>query len=673
MAQVSYPGVYIQEVASGVRTITSVGTSVTAFVDFFREGPMNKAVEVFGLSDFDRVFGGIDARSEASYAIAQFFLNGGSSALVVRTHSAAGLNLLASATAGVRGTVAVASPALVEFSALSDGDWGNTLRVDINHRTADPAKFFNLTVTRYASKEKTAAPIGQEKFLNVSLDANSSRDVVKVLAADSKLIKATVPSPTTLVPATNGTRSGDLSGLTQTQLNTLGGGKRLKVQAGAGNVFEATLPTWAAGEVTTLFQLASRLEQAIRTATDTDTTANQPTPPALTGATVTVVGNARLVVTAGRGDPNREVTDTLVFSNATGPADNAAATMKLFGGSGTSAASENVQQYPLGSALADAAAYDQGTVGADGVAPTADALVGAVADANDRGIYALRKADLFNILCLPRAAAIAAEANGDTQMRQIVEKAIAFCESRRAFMLVDIPETINDVAEIKDWLDTHGNFRSRNSALFFPRLKIADPANDYRLDSFAPSGTMAGIFARTDSDRGVWKAPAGIEATLRGVDDVDYKLTDAENGVLNPLAINCVRTFPVYGMVSWGARTLDGADQKGSEWKYIPVRRLALMLEESLFRGTKWVVFEPNDEPLWAKIRLNIGAYMMSLFRQGAFQGTNPKDAFFVKCDAETTTQDDRNKGIVNIEVGFAPLKPAEFVVIKIQQIPGDL
>jgi hypothetical protein len=184
---------------------------------------------------------------------------------------------------------------------------------------------------------------------------------------------------------------------------------------------------------------------------------------------------------------------------------------------------------------------------------------------------------------------------------------------------------------------------------------------------------MAGIYARTDSARGVWKAPAGIEATLDGVAELDAKLTDAQNGALNPLGINCLRTFPIYGNIAWGARTLEGADQIGSEWKYLPIRRLALMLEESLFRGTKWVVFEPNDEPLWAQIRLNVGAYMMSLFRQGAFQGTSPKDAFFVKCDSETTTQDDRNKGIVNILVGFAPLKPAEFVVISIQQIAGDL
>jgi hypothetical protein len=196
---------------------------------------------------------------------------------------------------------------------------------------------------------------------------------------------------------------------------------------------------------------------------------------------------------------------------------------------------------------------------------------------------------------------------------------------------------------------------------------------DSQLEIFAPCGVVAGVMARTDAARGVWKAPAGIEATLSGVSDLTVNMTDGENGQLNPLGINCLRSFPVIGRVSWGARTLEGADQLASEWKYIPIRRLALMIEESLFRGTKWVVFEPNDEPLWANIRLNVGAYMMSLFRQGAFQGTSPKDAFFVKCDAETTTQNDRDNGIVNIVVGFAPLKPAEFVVIGIQQIAGQL
>jgi hypothetical protein len=165
------------------------------------------------------------------------------------------------------------------------------------------------------------------------------------------------------------------------------------------------------------------------------------------------------------------------------------------------------------------------------------------------------------------------------------------------------------------------------------------------------------------------EAPAGIEAGLSGVQKLQVNLTDGQNGDLNQRGINCLRNFPVIGQVVWGARTMRGADQLADEYKYVPIRRLALYIEESLYRGTQWVVFEPNDEPLWAQIRLNVGAFMRDLFRQGAFQGSSPRDAYFVKCDADTNPQIDIDRGIVNIHVGFAPLKPAEFVIIKIQQI----
>ena len=150
-------------------------------------------------------------------------------------------------------------------------------------------------------------------------------------------------------------------------------------------------------------------------------------------------------------------------------------------------------------------------------------------------------------------------------------------------------------------------------------------------------------------------------------------LTDAESGTLNQRGVDALRTFPVYGPVIWGARTCRGDDQLGSEWKYVPVRRTALFIEETLFRSLKWVVFEPNDEPLWAQIRLNVGAFMHDQFRKGAFQGSTPRDAYFVKCDKETTTQSDINLGIVNVVVGFAPLKPAEFVIVKLQQMAGQI
>lgn len=182
-----------------------------------------------------------------------------------------------------------------------------------------------------------------------------------------------------------------------------------------------------------------------------------------------------------------------------------------------------------------------------------------------------------------------------------------------------------------------------------------------------------GWHARTDRDRGVWKAPAGADATLNGVHELAYALSHAEDAGMNALGVNCLRLFPAFGVVAWGARTLHGADSAASEYKYVSVRRLALYVEESLARGLTWVTFEPNDQALWAQIRSNAGAFMNVLFRSGAFHGVSPHDAYFVKCDSQTTTQADIDRGVVNILVGFAPLKPAEFVEIRIQQLAGQV
>lgn len=269
--------------------------------------------------------------------------------------------------------------------------------------------------------------------------------------------------------------------------------------------------------------------------------------------------------------------------------------------------------------------------------------------------------DLYNLVCIPGLtdAGTIKTLEGD-------------CRRRRAFLIVHSPQG-ETVSTMPSKVAALAGSDAMNAALFFPWVSAPDPQQQQALRDFPPCGFVAGVFARTDAQRGVWKAPAGSEAGLNGAAALTVAMSNAENGQLNPLGINCLRNLPVYGMVVWGSRTLHGDNDRASEWKYIPVRRTALFLEESLYRGTQWVVFEPNDEPLWAQIRLNLGAFMHNLFRQGAFQGTTPKEAYFVKCDKETTTQTDINSGIVNILVGFAPLKPAEFVVIKIQQIAGKI
>jgi hypothetical protein len=314
----------------------------------------------------------------------------------------------------------------------------------------------------------------------------------------------------------------------------------------------------------------------------------------------------------------------------------------------------------------------QATKGNDGSALTATQYEGSVDE--KKGIYALKKADLFNLLCIPPAT------RGTDTAITTYQKAMALCEEHRAFLLVDPPAAwaanpvqavTNAIAGLKT-LGLTGK-SARHAALYFPLVKEADPLREGQIDNFVPCGIIAGVMSRTDTERGVWKSPAGIDASLNGVQGLQVNLADKENGLLNPLGINCLRNFPIAGPVVWGARTLRGADQLADEYKYIAVRRTALFIEESLYRGTQWVVFEPNDEPLWAQIRLNVEAFMHNLFRQGAFQGSTPKSAYLVKCDKETTIQNDINLGIVNILVGFAPLKPAEFVIIKIQQLAGQV
>ena len=363
-------------------------------------------------------------------------------------------------------------------------------------------------------------------------------------------------------------------------------------------------------------------------------------------ATVAVVDTA-LVLTPGGDDRS------VRFS----PSGGGATVLRLTGGVGEVV---NLAAYRLGTGPT-VAAQQSAVGGADGSPPTDTEIQGS--RALKTGLYALEDVDLFNILNLPEVTNAGVLAN-----------AIAYAEERRSMILLDIEAAVNNFDDARDWLGdpAHAALRHRNAVAYFPRVSMADPLQGNRTRLFANSGLIAGLYARTDAARGVWKAPAGIEARLRGVQALDYVLTDPENGVLNPLGLNCLRSFPVFGPVCWGARTLLGADALASEWKYLPVRRIALYIEESLYRGTQFVVFEPNDEPLWAQIRLSVGSFMNGLFRQGAFQGKTPQEAYLVRCNSSTTTQADIDLGIVNIQVGFAPLKPAEFVIIQIQQLAGQ-
>lgn len=524
--QPTYPGVYIEEVSSGVRSIAGVSTSITAFVGGAKRGKVNEPIDCFNYGEFERRFGGMWSNSPMSYAVNDFYLNQGSHVIIVRLFKEKAMDAnpsgVATITKGVDGALEADALKLV---AENPGEWGNKLKVKISYPTdTEAAKeyvknypgigendLFEITVT----DEGTNAV---EKFSNVIVkDGGGARRVDRVLEESSNLIRF---NPAEVLPA------------------------------------------------------------------------NKPPEGVWEGQK------------GHDGDPPDEVD---------------------FKGS------ENAKT----------------------------------------GIYALLKTDIFNILCIPPNTL-----DGNTHT-DVWKAAAAFCAKQRAFLIIDSPSSWDDnldgaAAKVKDEQSNNAIIslaNAANAALYFPRIRKPDPEMDGQLGTFVPCGAIAGIMARTDTNRGVWKAPAGIEASIAGTTELTVKLTDDENGLLNPIGVNCLRTFPVIGRVAWGARTLRGADQLSDDYKYIPVRRLALFIEESLFRGTQWVVFEGNDEKLWAQIRLAVGSFMQRLFRQGAFQGTSAREAYLVKCDSETTTQDDINQGIVNIVVGFAPLQPAEFIILKIQQI----
>ncbi len=278
------------------------------------------------------------------------------------------------------------------------------------------------------------------------------------------------------------------------------------------------------------------------------------------------------------------------------------------------------------------------------------------ASADDLALLANVK-EPINLLCLP----------GITDASSLFAAA-AFCESHRMFLIADTAKSATP-PDIENTIANSQLPKTNSGAAYYPWINIPDPLNNNQPRLSAPSGAVAGIYARMDLNRGVWKAPAGTEASFQAIKGLSRAINETELSHLNSLGVNCLRVTPETGIVVWGARTLAGSDQANSEWKYVSVRRLFIFLEYSIVQGTQWAVFEPNDEPLWTRIRDSVSAFLYGIFRAGAFQGTTQQQAYYVKCGRDTMTQNDIDQGIVNIQVGFAPLKPAEFVIIRITQL----
>jgi uncharacterized protein len=831
----SYPGVYLEEIPSSTRTVTSVTTSATAFADFFARGPVGQAVKVTSFRDFTRAFGGLDTRSEASYGIYQYFNNGGATAWVVRAtdgavaasfdvdvliptlgESAAAADTAAgnartaadaaatAANAAAEGTSEAvlqsfeAANATLEAAAQTQKVADETKKAASDPNAGTKAGDMTSAATsagEAAQKAKEAAQLtlaavaavdGAETAAELTelsgTAAASAQDASKAAQDAAKAAQAaakTVPKEVTAqadinaaaTAANTAATAADTAAKAAASAQSSAGGDDSEESADdlAKNVGEVATQTSAAATATNeaakaTAQTAQELQIAIQQATassgkvaiDAQTAAiaaaeaaevaaeaaeaaqeaadaaaaADPNDPASKALVSDAVAKAAAAAKAARKASQQAVAAQQASDDVEATAHSlqlqvAAANPGAWGNQlriaiqGTPAASGtpefklDVQQlavvsgkskvvaqesylnlsldpnatryaphvvndasalvqltyvgepvhgaYPQDVAQWQSLGVDGGDHGDDGGLPAATAL-------NDAYVAALSRIspDTFNIMCLPITAKYSVpEAN------TALSQAMQFCEQNRAFLVVDPPPSVTTVADVESWSADLRNAEGYSGALYFPRLVIPDPLREYRPREVGPSGTVAGIYARTDLQRGVWKAPAGIEAVIEGA-DLAVKLTDNDSGDLNPLGINVLRSFPIYGNVVWGARTLAGADQLQSQWKYVNIRRLTDYIEESLFQSLKWVVFEPNEELTWSQIRLQVNSFLAGLFAGGAFAGATPDQAFFVHCDATTTTQTDIDNGIVNIVVGYAPAKPAEFVILQIEQIAGQ-
>ena len=781
MVQVSYPGVYIEEVPSGVHTITGVATSIAAFFGRTAKGPINKAVRCLSMSDFTRGFGGPHPDNDLAQSVRQFFDNGGTDCYIIRVaHNAERASVI------LKNQV---ENDVLEAVAKNAGNWGNAIYLEVDYNTPNPDDTFNLRVIHKVGDTLIAS----ENFTNLSMDPASARYAPPFVTQSSKIIdlngfgnepstdgysesrrpfnRADLLDDLNLLvytdqcssfkisindspyinidlgeDSTSFNETDNIEDQIEQRINTLLNDNPDTI----GLIVDCTLSVVEESEDIVVLRITSDVDPhrsvRIRRATKNDLTGPMmlgidqggievtryselrpvPTATMFTGnvnelAALTQNAFNQIQINGGAspvdlnddlqttGEHERWYRDDLpseinghndgvreklrIIQKAVNRATDLPCRAEVWGyhlafipTEGTinrtievtitvpdietdTFFTQNVRQYALGAAGNSVYQQIPGTIGKDddGINPleTGDYIGN---EEQHTGFHALDRVDLFNLMVIPRDKDILG-----TDHQALYGQASIYCQQNRAFLLMDAPDSWTDVDRLVATSTEVNSLRSlvtkQNSAVFYPKVQYSDAGIKKYI---GPSGMIAGLMARIDSTRGIWKAPAGIEADLRGILDVEVNLTDLENGVLNKLGVNCLRKFPS-GIVNWGARTMSGSDSDTSEWKYISIRRLALFLEESLYRGTKWVVFEPNDEPLWAKIRLNLGAFMMRLFKQGAFQGSTPDKAFYVKCDGETTTQADRNLGIVNIEVGFAPLKPAEFVIIRIQQIAGEL
>jgi uncharacterized protein len=679
----TFPGIYIEELPSSAHTITASPTSIAVFIGYTHPFKMSldksgnplfgKPLELFSFADYERLFGGFFTNKlytdgsgnfgSVAHAVNQFFLNGGSICHVV--------GLQGSSAAPIAPAALTLPTPPTTFGVAS---------VNITNAGSGYAAPPGVTFTGGGGTGAAATAVidatGKVTAVNPTIAGTgytSAPTVTFASGAATATATLTAPPNAFLFTAREPTDANHL--LTILIDNPLGTGATATATVAGTAVTAVAVPANGGGSgyasAPTVFFSGGGGTGATATATIDGGVVK----------TVKVTNNGTGYTSVPTVAFTGSVDITLIYENKTLPSGAGSVFEKYRGVSLTPTSPDYIEtrigtpQQPVSSLVTVQPSAGSGApyptslpttpTASFGNAPSSGATIFGPSDfTNTFQIDGpLDKLEIFNLLILP----------GVTDSG-ILSAASAFAERKMAFLIIDPPRdaSADGASDSVDQLSQAP--LDKNCGLYFPYIQSTDPVTGASIE-LPPSGTVAGIFARTDLNRGVWKAPAGLETTISNTTGVvdRGKMTNPRQGVLNDVGVNCLRDFPGVGTVVFGARTLVTKNPSlSNQWRYVPVRRMALFLEQTLLANLGWVVFEPNDDPLWNAIRGSIEAFMLGLFRQGAFQGAKPSEAFLVKCDHDTTTQADIDNGIVNIIVAFAPLKPAEFVIIKIAQLAGQ-
>lgn len=660
MARLTAPGVYVEEVPSGVRPIQAAGTSTAAFFGEAERGPIGEVRKIFNFSEFEEHYGGfLTGGRYLAHSVYHFFNNGGAACYVGRVAPDAET---ADVTVLDRGDPAQDS---LVFAASSAGAWGNRVMVTVDSSTAsDPDNQFDLTVHR-DSPDPDEGPEELESFSDLVMDPAATNYVERVVNSESTYLRVEVNTDNT--NQINGYSESAEVPVSGTDPLLGANHRRFRININ-GDGFQTVDLTAEiddadpAPDLTSPSEVASAIEGALQAMTPLrDSTAAA----AYSAATVAFLPSnggpdGVFRITAG-GDAAAD--SQVLVQNAADPMANAAGPLRLGPRNGGTEVYGSSEMRPQNTPVDDFYFLGDDTV--EGPVSAVSAGSDGVTPQDQDYIDALPVLDTVRDVSLIAVPGIGSEPMVDAGMAYCAGRTLSDCFFIGDMDVVD--DEYEEAIAFRDTLSTPNSY----GAVYFPYLRTLDPSGRSAEPIPAPpSGFVAGLYSRVDARRGVWKAPAGTTAFLNGAVGLEAELTQGQHGDLNnhPKSVAVIRKQPAGGIVAWGARTVSS----DPEYTYIPVRRTAIFLRVSIYQGIQWAVFEPNDEPLWKSLRLNIGAFMNTLFRQGAFQGSTPSEAYFVKCDSETTTQADIDRGIVNVHVGFAPLKPAEFVVVKIRQKAGQ-